>query len=113
MVAVLAEVDALPGAEGGAAAGQRQGQRGAEQGRLDVGGHVVVPLQGVGPVRSPFRHRLVEPGLEVVAHFRRGVLAQGERGRGVLDQQVEDADRDLPQLRQRLEHLGGDQVKAA
>jgi len=66
----------------------------------------------VGPVGSAFGDRAAEPGLEVPAHFRRGVLAKGQGGRGVLDQQVQDPDRDLPQLRQALEHLGRDQMKA-
>ena len=95
VVAVLAEVDPLPGPERRPALAHRQGQRRAQQRRLDVGGHVVLALQRVGPVRRPFRHRLVEPGLEVAPHFRRGVLAQRQRGRGVLDQQVQHPDRDL------------------
>src|SRR6478672_495251 len=68
VVAVLAEEDALPGSEREAAAGDRQGQRGAEQGGLYMGGHVVVALEGVGPVGSAFGNGAVEPGLEVVPH---------------------------------------------
>ena len=41
VVAVLAQVDALPGAEREAAAGDRERQRRAEQRGLDVRGHVV------------------------------------------------------------------------
>jgi hypothetical protein len=112
VVAVLAEVDALPGAERETAVADRQRQGRPQQRRLDVGGHVVVALESVGPVRGPFGNRAIEPGLEVMPHFRRGVLAQGQRGRGVLDQQMQDPDADPIELGKRVEHLGGDQMKA-
>src|SRR3954471_6633261 len=73
-VAVLAEVDPLPGADGEAAAAHRKGQRRAEQRRLDVGGHVVRALDRVGPVAGVLGDGLVEPGLEVDADVRRRVL---------------------------------------
>jgi hypothetical protein len=78
-----------------------------------VGGHVVVTLEGVGPVGRAFWHRAVEPGIEVGAHFGRGILVQGQRGRGVLNQEVEKADLEVGELWQRAQHLAGDQVDAA
>src|SRR5215207_7458591 len=67
-VAVLTEVDPLPGAECEGALAYRKGQGGAEQRRLDVGGHVVGTLERMGPVGSAFRDGLVEPSLEVAPH---------------------------------------------
>jgi hypothetical protein len=49
-IAVLAEVDPLPGAERKAAVADRQRQRRAHQRRLDVRRHVVGALVDVGPV---------------------------------------------------------------
>src|SRR3954447_20978607 len=46
-VPVLAQVDALPGAEGEAPIRYRDRQRCVEQRRLDVGGHVVRTLERV------------------------------------------------------------------
>ena len=57
VVAVLAQVDALPGAEREAAAGDRQRQRRAEQRGLDVRGHVVRALDRVRPVAARPRAR--------------------------------------------------------
>ena len=110
-VAVLAQVDPLPGPEREPAPRHRQRQRRPEQRGLDVRRHVVGALQRVGPVRSVLRNRGVEVGLEVAAHVRRGVLVQGQRGRGVLDQQVQQPDRDVAQLGQGVDDVPRDEVK--
>ena len=55
-VAVLAQVDPLPGPEREPAARDRQRQRRPEQRRLDVRGHVVRTLERVRPVRRPVGH---------------------------------------------------------
>ena len=57
VVAVLAQVDALPGADREPAAGDRERQRRAEQRRLDVRGHVVRALDRVRPVAARPRGR--------------------------------------------------------
>ena len=54
-VAVLTQVDPLPGAEREPPAGHRDRQRRAEQRGLDVGGHVVRSLERVRPVRRRAR----------------------------------------------------------
>ena len=68
-VAVLAQVDALPGAEREPAVADRQRQRRAEQRRLDVGRHVVGALDGVRPVGR------------VLGHGRRRSRTRSRRGR--------------------------------
>src|SRR4051794_41663967 len=67
VVAVLAQVDALPGAQGEAAVADRQRERGTEERGLDVGGHVVGALERVGEVPGAVGHGLAESGLEVAA----------------------------------------------
>src|SRR4051794_5660868 len=83
VIPVLAEVDALPGAEGELAVPDGHRERVAGERALDVGGHVVGPLEGVGPVGGVLRNGLVEPGAEVASHVGAGVLVEGERRRGV------------------------------
>ncbi len=112
-IAVLAEVDPLPGAEREAAVGDRQRERRAEHRGLDVGGHVVGALVGVGPVRRVLGDGLVEVGLEVAPHVGRGVLVQRQRRRGVLHEEVEQPDPQLAELGQLADHLTGDEVEAA
>jgi len=58
-------------------------------------------------------HRLVKPRLEVAADVGAGVLVERQRGRGVADEHVQQPDAQLAQLRQRAQHLPGDQMKAA
>ena len=112
VVAVLAEVDALPRAQRQAPAHHRQHQRRAQQRGLDVGGHVVVALERVGPVGSAVGDRLVKPGGEVPADVGRGVLVEGQRRRRVLDEEMEHPHAQLVELGQRLHHLARDEVKA-
>ena len=112
-VAVLAQVDALPGAERQAPVADRQRQRRAEQRGLDVRRHVVGALERVRPERRVLGHRVVEPRLEVAPHVGRGVLVERQRRRRVLEQQVREPDPQLAQLRQRVEHLARDEMEAA
>src|SRR5215217_9257528 len=60
-VAVLAQIDALPGPESEPAIADRERERGPQERRLDVRRHVVRPLVGVRPVRRLRWHRRVEP----------------------------------------------------
>ena len=93
-VAVLAQIDPLPGAERQPSSGDRQCQRGTEQRRFDVRRHVVGALGRVRPVGRPLGDRLIEPRLEVAPDVGRRVLVQRERCRRVADQQVEQANVD-------------------
>src|SRR5450755_680813 len=64
-VAMLAQVDPLPGPEYQSPARHGQRQRRPQQRRLDMRGHVIGPLERVRPIAGPLRNRLVEPGFEV------------------------------------------------
>ena len=98
VVAVLTQVDALPGAEREPSAHHRQHQRRPQQRRLDVGGHVVVAFERVRPVGSAVGHGLVKPGGEVAANIGRRVLIERQRRRGVLDEEMEHPHAQLGQL---------------
>ena len=56
-----------------------------------MGRHVVGALERVREVVGAVGHRAVEPGGEVAPHVGRGVLVEGQRGRGVLHEDVGDA----------------------
>src|SRR4051794_38260418 len=113
VIAVLAQVDALPGPQGEATVADREGERWPEEGGLDVRGHVVGALERVGEGGRAVGDGLAEPGLEVAADVRRGVLVQGQRGRGVADEDVQEPDRDLAELRQGPDDLPGGEGGAA
>ena len=99
VVAVLAEVDPLPGAEREAPVADRDRHRRADQQRLDVRGHVVGPLGRVLEVGRVLRHRAREPALHVAAHVGIGVLVDRQRRRGVLDEQVRQPDLEAARAR--------------
>ena len=56
-------------------------------------------------------HGAREPRLEVAPHVGTGVLVEGQRGGGVLDQHVEQAHLELADLRDRRDHLPGDEME--
>src|SRR5450755_3316902 len=85
VIAVLAEVDPLPGTKREAPVRDGERERRPEQSRLDVRRHVVRALERVGPVRGPLGNGVVEPGLEVPQHLGGCVLVHRQAGRGVLD----------------------------
>ena len=51
--------------------------------------HVVVALAGVLVVGFAFAHQAVEDGGHVRLHVGVGILVDAQRGRGVLDEQVQ------------------------
>ena len=113
MVAMLAQVDALPGSQ--------RDLSPTTSGNVSVGpSSEALMCAGMSSlpssvcVHSTLRSgAAAEPSLEVAAHFRAGVLVQRERGGGVQDQQVQQADRHFTELRQLGEHLVRHEVKAA
>lgn len=109
----VCKVDALPGAQRRPAVGDRQAQAAAQQAALDVRRQIVAAFEGVPVVRLVLAHRAVEPGLEVAAHRGVGVLVEGQRGGGVLDEHMHQPDPDLADGRTVGEDLVGDQMKAA
>ena len=117
VVAVFAKPDTLPGAEGeavDAAAGfDRQGELGAEQTGEHVGGHVVVAFEGVAEVGQVAGYQAAQEGIHVVAHVGVGVLVEGQRGGGVQQLHMQQADTDRRHFSQCLLHLVTDEVKTA
>lgn len=78
IVAELAEVDALPGAEGKATVGDGDGEAHTEERTLGVGGHVVGTLHRVVIVGLTLPHEAVHDLAEVGAHVGVGILVDGE-----------------------------------
>ncbi len=56
-----------------------------------MGGHVVGPFQRVFVIGFPFPHETVEDRRHVAPHVGVGVFVEGERRRGVLQEEVEQA----------------------
>jgi len=108
---VLAEPDALPGAEVELAVRHGHRQVGPQEAGLHVGGHVVGTFAGV-PEGHVLGHDTVEHHLHVVPHVGVPVLVDGEAGRGVEQLNMHETHRKLRQLGQPSENLLGDQVDA-
>lgn len=107
VVAVFAEVNALPGAHVEPPPGDGNGHAAAQHRSLQVGRHVVGPFVVVAVVRGVFGHHAVEVALKVLPHGGVGVLVDGQRGRSVLDEHVQQAHFDLSQFREfAFHHLG-------
>ena len=100
MVAELAEVDALPGAESKAAVGDGDGEAHAEEGALGMGGHVVGPLHRVVIVGLALPHEVIHNLAEVSAYVGVSILVDAESARGVLHEEVEQ-----PRLWQRQREM--------
>ena len=117
VITVFTEPDALPGAEGeavDAATGfDGQGELSAEQAGEHVGGHVVIAFQCVAEVGQVAGHQAAQEGIHVVAHVGVGVLIEGQRGGGVQQLHMQQADTDRRHFGQCLLHLVTDEVKTA
>ena len=88
---MLENVHALPGSERHASFHDgnpklRQGQR-----RADVRRHIVGTFHGVAIEAVVLRHQPGEERVEIVDHVGIGVLLNGERGGGVLDEHRQQA----------------------
>src|SRR3954471_14782351 len=112
-IAVLAEVDPLPGADVEGTVAHRQHHGRTKQRRLDVRRHVVRSLRRMGPERGVLWHGVVEPRREVPPHVARGVLVQRQRRRGMPDEHVRETDADVRELRHAPLDLTRDQMEAA
>ena len=77
VVAKLAEVDTLPGAEGEAPIGDGDGEANAEEGTFGVGGHVIGSLHGVIIEGLALPHKAVHDLAEVGAHVGVSILIDG------------------------------------
>jgi len=84
--AVFKNINALPRSKRHAAVLDRNGElREGERG-ADVRRHVVRPLHGVPVEAIVLRNEPAEEDVQIVDDVRIGILLDGERGRGVLDE---------------------------
>src|SRR5690606_1375388 len=113
MVAMLAQVNALPCAETKPAIADGNAQAGPEQAGLQVRGQVVAAFISVPVIRFVFGHRVVEITLEIGPHGGIGVFVDRERRRSVLDEQVQQAHLEAPQLGQPGQDFVCHQMEAA
>ena len=109
IIAELAEIDALPGAEIQASVGYGYGQAHAEQRTLGVGRHVVGPFEHVVIIRLILPYDMVHDLLHVGTHVGVGILVDAEGAGRVFDEEMKQ-----PRLRQRTwkvrQYLLGDEV---
>ena len=82
--AMFIEINALPGAERQTAVAYRQVEAAVREDAADMGRHVIVTLSVMAKDRIAVSDQTAQKGFEVAAHHRIGVLAQHERGAGVL-----------------------------
>ena len=111
VVAKLAEIDALPGAQIQPAAGNGNGDADAAEGRLGVGWHVVSALQRVLILRTIFRHKAIKNRFHIHTDIRVAVLVDAQSATGVLREDIHDTR--LRQFRQFAYNLARHQMKSS
>lgn len=103
---VLPEEDALPGAEAEATVIEGDDFSRAGERHLDVAGHVVGTLVGVGEVGVVLRHEAVDEAFKVAAGGGVGVFHDNQAAAGMA---AEDRDRTFVEARLKerlLNHVG-------
>ena len=94
-VAMLEEVEPLPGPEPHPTLGHRDLEAGREQGRLDVGGHVVGTFLGVFQIGHggivAWRDKAMKERAEIRSNVGIGVFLDEQRTRGMAQKQCHDA----------------------
>ena len=85
LITVWGKEDALPGPQGQTAVNQGDRNAHGGQGRLDMGGHVVRPLGGVGIEAVVFRDQTVKPVFQVVPDRGIAVFLNQQTGGCVLN----------------------------
>lgn len=110
---MFAQVNALPGAQRQSPRRNRQQQLAAQQTGLEVRGQVIRPFIVMFMSGHALGHQPVEKTFEVTTYCRIGILVDGQRGRGMLQPQVQQTDSTIPQLRQACQYLVSDQMEPA
>ena len=111
IVAELAQVDALPGAQIQASAADGDGEAWPDDARLGMGGHVVSAFERVFVVGLTFLHQVVEDGLHVGAYVGVGIFVDAQRSTGMLDEEVQQSR--LRQGWKLAKHFFGDEVETS
>ena len=94
-VAVLVQIDALPGSEYGTTAGDWNRKAGLGEGRANVGRHVVRSFYTVAIESRISGNQSPEKVLQIMAHIRVGILLDGQGSRRVADVQGQETSSDL------------------
>src|SRR5690606_20377698 len=111
-LAMLEQVEPLPGAERQGARDHRDRDRALREHRSDVRWHVVGPLFVVLEVGVTVGNQAAKEALEIASHRRVGVLAQDQRGAGVLQEAVAQSLAHERRAHDAID-LGGDVLGAA
>ena len=98
MLPVFPQVYPLPGAEAAAAAGDRQRQVGMREDRAHMGRHIIRSFRHMLEQVITIRHKTHHETLQVGSHVGVGVLAEYQRGTGVMKKQVAQAPLDTGRL---------------
>lgn len=64
-------------------------------------------------IGSILRYDMVKMSLQITSHIGIGILVDRQRCRGMLNEELEQTDFELTYLRQMIENLTGDKMKAA
>jgi hypothetical protein len=111
-VAVLAQVDPLPCTKQQSTVADRRRDGRSHQRRLNVRRHIVGSFNRMN-VWKILRRQFVERALQIGPHIVIRVFVDRDRGRGVLNENMQHSHANLLQLRQRLYDFPRDQMTAA
>ena len=89
----------------------RNSQAAAEQRGFDVGGHVIITLDGVLRIRGIFRHNFIHVPFQIPPDIGADVLIDRQRSRCVLDKEMKRPGFDQVEFRQVLEHFVCDDME--
>jgi hypothetical protein len=106
---MFAQVDTLPGSQAKGPIPDGDGQTRSHQRRLDMGRHVVRSLDRVN-IREVFRNDVVQSGFEIDPHIGIRIFVEGQTGRSVLNEDMQQPDTDTGQFRDRVHHRSSDQM---
>jgi hypothetical protein len=108
---MLAQIDSLPGAQHQLTVMYRHSHLTTDQGAFYMSRHVVCPFVHVFVIRSILGSQHVEVGFHIPTYTAVRILIDTQGGRGVLQEEMRQANMDLPQFRQLSEYFTGYQVK--
>jgi hypothetical protein len=106
---MFAQVDTLPGSQAKSPIPDGDGQTSSHQRRLDMGRHIVRSLDRVN-IREVLRNDVVQSGFEIDPHIGIRIFVDGQTGRCVLNEYMQQPDTDTGQFRNRVHHRSGDQM---
>jgi hypothetical protein len=113
MIAVFTKIDSLPRTKVQFSARYRDGDAASEDGRFQVCRHIIRSLGIVLIIRGILRDGFIEMTFKIFSDRRVGVLVQRQRGRRVLDENVEESAADSPEFGDLGKDLRRDQMEPA